>query len=266
VPSENPLIVQPIQIHPRSLAPYGPPTLLEAGNSAWLLFNRAALRPHGMGCAAGLTLQDAGRRATYRTTALSATAAIAMASSGYAAFTEAAARESAARADTGEMIAQHFDAMAKDSERMTPTAELDAEQLRAAVQTRDRLLNRNIDAEGMLQVVSVALAPFPELDIDLLEWSYGAPAASATPSPASLKSILIRVGGHVNTQLPKAKANAAVAAFAAAMGRQLGGADNVEKLPFDVGPEGSLTSKPHDDAASPPQFIVNATIPAGTKP
>jgi hypothetical protein len=267
---DNPLIVQPIQIHPRTLAPHGPAGLLDAGNSAWLLFNRAALRPHGAGCAAGLTLQDAGRRATYRSAALGATAAIALASAGYAAFTEAASRESAAHADTGEMIAAHFDAMAKDSERMTPVADLDAEQLRAAVQTRDRLLARNVDAEGLMQAISAALAPFPDLDIDLLEWSYAAPAANAAPAasaaPAPPKSILVRLGGHINAHLPKAESNAAVSALAAAIGRQLGGAGSVERLPFDVAPEGSLTGKPHDGAATPPQFSVAATIPVGAKP
>jgi hypothetical protein len=268
VPSDNPLIVQPVRIHPRGLAPHGPARLLDADNSAWLLFNRAALRPHGLGCAAGLTLQDAGRRATYRTAALGATAAIAMASVGYAAFTEAATRESAAHASTGEMMAEHFDAMAKDSERLTPMAELDAEQLRAAVQTRDRLLERNVDAEGLMQAISAALAPFPDLDIDLLEWSYAAPAASAAPAPASAppKSILVRVGGHINAHLPKAESNAAVSALATTVGRQLGGAGSVEKLPFDVAPEGSLTSKPHDGAAEPPHFAVTATIPVGAKP
>jgi hypothetical protein len=264
VPLDNPLIVQPIQVHPRVLAPQGPPKLLEADNSAWLLFNRAALRPHGLGCAAGLTLQDAGRRATYRAAALGATAAIGMASAGYAAFTEAATRESAAHANTGEVIAAHFDAMAKDSERMTPVADLDAEQLRAAVQTRDRLLKRNIDAEGLMQAVSAALAPFPDLDVDLLEWSYAAPAAGAAPPPP--KSILVRVGGHINAHLPKAESNAAVSALAAAIGGRLGGAGSVERLPFDVAPEGSLTSKPHDGAAGPPQFSVTATVPVGVKP
>jgi hypothetical protein len=270
VPSDNPLIVQPIQIHPRRLAPHGPPKLLDAGNSAWLLFNRAALRPHGSGCAAGLTLQDAGRRATYRTAALGTTAAIAVASLGFAAFTEATTRESAAHADTGEIIADHVDVLARDSERMTPMADLDAEQLRAAVQTRDRLLKRNIDAEGLMQAISAALAPFPDLQIDLLDWSYAAPAASTAPAPVSAsappKSILVRVGGHINTHLPKAEANAAVSALATAMGRQLGGAGSVEKLPFDVAPEGSLSSKPHDGAAAQPQFSVSAAIPVGAKP
>ena len=264
VPSDNPLIVQPVQIHPRVLAPHGPPKLLDAGNSAWLLFNHGALRAHGAGCSAGLTLQDAGRRATYRAAALGTTAAIALASAGYAAFTEAATRESAAHANSGEMIAAHFDVMAKDSEQMTPVADLDAEQLRAAVQTRDRLLKRNIDAAGLMQAISAALAPFPDLDIDSLEWAYAPPVASAAPAPP--KSILVRVGGHIKAHLPKAESNAAVSALAAAMGLQLGGAGSVEKLPFDVAPEGSLTSKPHDGAAEPPQFSVTATVPVGEKP
>ena len=263
VPSDNPLMLQPIQIRPRDLRPHGPAKLLDAGNSAWLLFDRAALRSHGLGCAAGLTLQDAGRRATYRTAALGATAAMALASVGYVAFTEAATRESAAHASTGEMIAAHLDATAQDSERMTPTADLDAEQLRAAVQTRDRLLRRNIDAEGLMQAIAAALAPFPNLDIDLLEWSYVAPAAGAAPPP---KSILVRVGGHLNAPLHKAESNAAVSALAAAIGRQLGGTGSVEKLPFDVAPQGSLTSKTHDGAATQPQFSVTATVSVGIGP
>jgi hypothetical protein len=264
VPSDNPLMVQPMQIRPRDLKPHGPAKLLDAGNSAWLLFDRAALRSHGLGCAAGLTLQDAGRRATYRTAALGATAAMALASAGYVAFTEAATRESAAHAGTGEMIAAHLDAEAKDSERNTPTADLDAEQLRAAVQTRDRLLKRNIDAEGLMQAIAAALAPYPDLDIDLLEWSYADAAAGAAPTPA--KSIVVRVGGHINARLHKAESNAAVAALAAAIGRRLGGLVSVEKLPFDVAPEGSLTSKTHDGAATQPQFSVTATVPVGIGP
>lgn len=265
VPSDNPLIVQPVQIRPRDLKPLGPANLLDAANSAWLLFNRAALRSHGLGCAASLTLQDAGRRAIYRTAALGATAAIALLSVGYVAFTEAATRESAAHASTGEMIAAHLDATAKDSERMTPTADLDAEQLRATVQTRDRLLMRNIDAAGLMQAIAAGLAPFPDLDIDLLEWSY-APAAGAAPGPAPPGSILVRVGGHIHAHLHKAASNAAVAGLAAAIGRRLGGAGNVEKLPFDVAPEGSLTSKPGDGAAAQPQFSVTATVTVGAKP
>jgi hypothetical protein len=263
VPSDNPLIVQPLQIRPRDLKPQGPAKLLDAANSAWLLLNRAALRSHGLGCAAGLTLQDAGRRATYRSAILGATAAIALASVGYVAFTEAATRESAAHASTGEMIAAHLDATAKDSERMTPAAELDAEQLRATVQTRDRLLMRNIDAAGLMQAIAAALAPFPDLDIDLLEWSY-APAAGT--APAAPGSILVRVGGHVHAHLHKAESNAAVAGLAAAIGRQLGGAGNVEKLPFDVAPEGSLTSNPNDGIAAQPQFSVTAAVAVGAKP
>lgn len=270
VPSDNPLIVQPIQIHPRELAPHGPPKLLDAANSAWLLFNRAALRPHGLGCMAGLTLQDAGRRATYRSSALGATAVIVLASAGYAAYTETTTRESAAHADSGELIAAHVDALAKDTERMTPKTELDAEQLRAAVQTRDQLLKRNIDAAGLMQALAAALAPFPDLAVDRLEWSYAAPAASGTSAaqdaPLLPKAILVRVGGHVHAHLPKAESNAAVSALAAAMGVQLGGVGSVEKLPFDVAPEGSLTSSPREDVASPAQFSVSAAIPVGTKP
>jgi hypothetical protein len=122
---------------------------------------------------------------------------------------------------------------------------------------------RNIDAEGLMQATAAALAPFPDLDIDLLEWSY-ASAAGAAPAPPG--SILVRLGGHIRAHLHKAESNAAVAGLAAAIGRQLGGAGSVEKLPFDVTPEGSLTSKPNDGAAAQPQFSVTATVAIGAQP
>ena len=139
---------------------------------------------------------------------------------------------------------------------------------RGVTQNGDRLLKRNIDAEGLMQAIAAALEPFPDLGIDLLEWSYAAPAANAAPAPAPSppNSILVRVGGHINAHLPKSESNAAVSALAAAIGRQLGGSGSVERLPFDVAPQGSLTSKPHDGTAEPPQFSVTATVPVGAKP
>ncbi|HWW31442.1 MAG TPA: hypothetical protein VNY80_15585 [Steroidobacteraceae bacterium] len=270
VPGDNALMVQPVLIRPRDLVPNGPAQLLDTANSAWLLFNRAAIRSHGSGCASGLTLQDAGRRASYRAAALGATAAIVLASAGYAALTEVAAEESVKRGSTGELIAAHLDATAENSERLTPKADLDAEQLRAVVQTRDRLLERNIDAAGLMQGIAAALAPFPDLDIDLLEWSYAAPEAGSAPgadgaAASPPKAILIRLGGHINAHLLKADANAQVAGLASAIGRQLGGLGGIEKLPFDVAPAGILTSKSNDPAAAKPQFSVTAAIPIGPK-
>jgi hypothetical protein len=255
VPSENPLMVQPVQIRPRELAPKGPRELLDSGNSAWLLFNRSALRAHGFGCASGLSLQDAGRRATYRAAALGATASLCLATASYAALTEFATRGSAAHAGTAELIAEHVTASAEDSERMTPKAELEPEQLRAVVQTREKLLARNIDATGLMQSVAAALAPFPDLDIDLLEWSYAAAPAAAP------KIILVRLGGHMDPHLLKADANAAVAQLATAAGHQLNGQGSVEKLPFDVAPEGVLTGNPHDAMPTKPPFSVTVAVP-----
>jgi hypothetical protein len=270
IPVENPLMVQPVQIRPRDLVPNGPAKLLDSANSAWLLFNRASIRMHGSGCASGLSLQNAGRRASYRAAALGAAAAIALASAGYVALTETAARESVNRADTGELIAAHLDATAADSERMTPKADLDAEQVRVVVQTRDRLLKRNVDAAGLMQAIAAVLAPFPDLDIDLLEWSYAAAAAGSAPAadgaaPPPPNAILVRVGGHINAHLLKADANAQVTGLADAVGRQLGGLGSIEKLPFDVAPGGILTSKSNAAVAPKPQFTVTATIPVGPK-
>jgi hypothetical protein len=269
VPSENPLMAQPVQIRPRDLMPYGPAKLLDAGNSAWLLFNRDALRAHGFGCAAGLNLKDAGRRATHRRAVLCATSAIALASAGYAAFTQARTRASIERRSTADLIAEHLLAAADTSERATPKADLEPEQLRAVVQTRDRLLARNINATGLLQAIAAALAPFPDLDIDLLEWSY---AVSAGPAPGSEgtappppKTILVRLGGHIDAHLLKADANAAASSLAAAMGSQLKGLGRIEKLPFNVGPEGMLSGKPNDLAAEKSQFSVTVTVPVDLK-
>src|SRR6202795_3129746 len=267
VPGDNALMVQPVQIRPRDLVPNGPAQLLDTANSAWLLFNRAAIRSHGSGCASELTLQDAGRRAAYRAAALGATAAIVLASAGFAALTEVAAQESVKRGSTGELIAAHLDATAEESERLTPKADLDAEQLRAVVQTRDRLLERNIDAAGLMQGIAAALAPFPDLDIDLLEWSYAAPEAGSAPAAGAAasppKAILVRLGGHINAHLLKAAANAQVAGLATAMGRHPAGPGGTGGRAFDVAPAGTLTSKSNDPAAAKPQFSVTATIRIG---
>jgi hypothetical protein len=269
VRGNNPLIVQPVQFRPRDLVARGPAKLLDAPNSAWLLFNGAALRAHGLGCASGLSLQDAGRRATYRRAAMGATAALALVTAGYVALTEAATRESSEHASTAELIGQHVDANAASSERATPKTELEAEQLRAVVQTRDRLLARSIDATGLLQATAAALAPFPDLDVDVLEWSYLASApgadAAAPPTdaaaPSSAKGIVVHLGGHVDSTLLKAEANAAVVRLAAALAQRLHGAESIEKLPFDVGPGETLTSRPHDPALEKPQFSVTVTVP-----
>jgi hypothetical protein len=267
VPSENPLMVQPVQIRPRDLAPKGSRELLDSGNSAWLLFNRNALRAHGFGCATGLKLQDAGRRAQYRAAAIGVTATLCLATASYAAFTEIAARESAAHGSTAELIAEHVTATAEDSERMTPKADLEPEQLRAMVQTREKLLARNIDATGLMQSIALALQPFSDLEIDLLEWSYAAapvaaPDGSSAPPP---KIILVRLGGRMDPHVLKADANAAVGQLAAALGHQLNGQGRVEKLPFDVTPEGVLTGNPHDAMPTKPQFSVTVTVPVGVK-
>jgi hypothetical protein len=268
VPTENPLMAQPVQFRPRDLMPNGPATLVDAGNSAWLLFNRDALRAHGSGCASGLSLNDAGRRATYRRAALCVTSAIGLASAGYATFTQARTQSSIERRVTADLIAEHLAATADGSERAAPKSVLEPEQLRAVVQTRDRLLARNIDATGLLQAIAAALAPFPDLDIDLLEWSYAASAGSAPGSEGAApapKTILVRLGGHIDAHLLKAESNAAVSGLAEAMGRQLKGLGRIEKLPFNVGPEGVLNGKPNDRAADKSQFSVTVTVPIDLK-
>jgi hypothetical protein len=117
-----------------------------------------------------------------------------------------------------------------------------------------------------MQAIAAALEPFPDLDIDLLEWSYAASAGSAPGSdgtaPPAPKTILVRLGGHIDAHLLKADANAAVSSLSAAMGRQLKGLGRIEKLPFNVGPDGTLSGKPNDVAAAKSQFSVTVSVPA----
>ncbi|MDP9012296.1 MAG: hypothetical protein M3O41_06500, partial [Pseudomonadota bacterium] len=168
VPGSNLRTAQLLQIRPSELAGRGSPALLEGVNSAWLLFNRPALREHGLGCAGGTRLQDASRRATYRRAALGAAAAVAALSVGYIAYATTAAREDNGLASTAELVAAHLNVTAENAERAGPKADVEPDQLRAVVQTRDRLLARSISASGLMQRAAAALAPFPDLDIDLL--------------------------------------------------------------------------------------------------
>lgn len=271
VPGSNLRTAQLVQLHPRDLVPNGPVALLEGTNSAWLALNPAALREHGFGCAAGQGLQDASRRANYRRAALCGTAALAAATAAYVVSTEVATHENHALASTAELIAAHVDATAEQIERAAPKTDLEPEQLRAVVQTRDRLLARSIDASGLMQRAAAALAPFPDLSIDLMEWNYGEPPATqgggADPAPAgssaASNSIVLRVAGHSDPRLLKSDANAAVAGLAATLAHRLNGRQSIERLPFDVAPGGTLSARPKE-AGAKADFSVTVTVPGPT--
>ena len=272
VPGSNLRAAQLVQLRPRELLPNAPAALLDATNSAWLAFNPAALREHGFGCAAGLGLQDASRRANYRRAALCGTALAGAVSAGYLALTEVATHENNALASTAELIADHVNVTAEKAERAAPKTDLEPEQLRAVVQTRDRLLARSVDASGVMQRVAAALAPFPDLNVDLLEWSYGEPppaAGAVGPDPApsdgavavTTNTIVLRVAGHSGPNLLKSDANAAVSGLAAALAHRLNCRQNIERLPFDVDPGGTLSGKPKQVDAAKTDFSVTVTIP-----
>jgi hypothetical protein len=256
IPGNNLRTAHLVQVRPRELLQNGPAALLDSANSAWLLFNRTALHEHGLGCAAGTALQAASRRAHYRRAALCGTAAAAAVSMGYLAFAEIAARENNEFASTAELIADHVNSSAERAEQTAPKTDLEPEQLRAVVQTRDRLLARSVNAFGLMQRTAEALAPFPGLSVDRLEWSYGEAAAGGTadagPPPAdgsaavASDTIVLRVAGHSGANLLNSEANAAVTGLATALGSRLNGRQSIEKLPFDIGPGGTLAGKPKD--------------------
>ncbi len=280
IPGDSLRTSQVVRVRPRDLFPNRPAALLDTTNSAWLLFNRAALREHGFGCATGTRLQDANRRANYRGAAIAAAVAVAAVSVGYMAVTELATREDNQHADTAELVASHVNVAAQSAELAAPKTDLEPGQLRAVVQTRDRLLARSINAFGLMQRASAALASFPGLDIDRLEWSYGEPPAASGDLPppedssaaAASGHILFRVGGHGRPNQLKSDANAAVRGFAAALAREFKGRQSIEKLPFDVTPGGTLTATPPDaaaataDAEARMDFSVMVAIPVGAKP
>lgn len=267
VPSEGLRAVELTQMHPRQLALRGTSGRLDATNSAWLLLNRAACDEHGAGCAAGLNLLDASRRARIRRAALCATAVVAAASALYLARTGYAIQENIAQAGTAELIADHVNSQADVRERAEPKTELQPDQLRAVVQTRDRLLARNVSAYGVLQRIAAALAPFPGIDVVRLDWSYAAVTAtgvdgqSAAAAPAAANTILLHIGGRVDGKPLKSDANAEVAALAAALARELHGRQSIERWPYDVAAGGSLESKPHDAEDEKTDFSVIVAVP-----
>jgi hypothetical protein len=272
VPGDGLRTAELMQMHPRQIASGASAELLDSPSSAWLLLNRAASARHGVGCAAGLPILNASRRARYWRAALCGTAAAAALSGLYLARTDYLIRENIAQAHTEELIAEHVNAQADSSERAEPKSELQPEQLRAVVQTRDRLLTRNISAYGLLQHIAAALAPFPDVDVDRLDWSYagtapadGAPTGSVQPpsnSAAAANSIVVHIGGHIGGKPLKSDANAAVAHLAAALARELHGHLDVERWPYDVSAGGTLASKPHDSEDEKTDFSVTVAVPA----
>jgi hypothetical protein len=268
VPNDGLRAAELTLMHPRQLAPGGSSELLDATNSAWLVFNRAARNEHGAGCASSLSILDASRRARIRRAAVCATAVVAAASALYLTRTGAVIRENIAQAGTADLIADHVNSQADVRERAEPKTELPPDQLRALVQTRDRLLARNISAYGVLQRIAAALAPFPGIDVDRLDWSYapgtptGADSQLAAPPPAAANTILLHIGGHIGGKPLKSDANAEVAAMAAALARELHGHQSIERWPYDVAAGGSLASKPHDAEDEKTDFSVIVTVPA----
>ncbi len=269
IPGSNLRTAQLVQIQPRELVPNAPATLLDSANSSWLLFNHAALREHGFGCAAGTSLLAASRRANYRRVALCGSVAAAAVSIGYIALTEIATMANNDLASTAELIANHVNVTAENTERSAPKTDLDPQQMRAVVQSRDRLLARSVNAAGLMQRIAAALAPFPDLDIDLLEWSYSEPSAAgeavATPPEGSsivaADTIVLRVAGRSGANILKSDANSAVTGLAAALARELNGRQNIERLPFDIAPGGTLAARPKDVENTKTEFSVIVTIP-----
>jgi hypothetical protein len=272
VPGDGLRSAELVQMHPRQIAPNASAELLDSTNSAWLLLNRAANARHGVGCASSLPILDASRRARYRRAALSVTLVAAALSGLYLVRTGYVIRENNAQAHTEELIAGHVNAQADSSERAEPKSELQPEQLRAVVRTRDRLLSRNINAYGVLQRIAAALAPFPDVDVDQLDWSYAgarpaeiAPGSGTQPSSSPLpapNTILVHINGHVGGKPLKSDANATVAQLAEALARELRGRQSVEKWPFDVAADGSLASRPHDTENEKTDFSVTVAVPA----
>lgn len=268
VPNDGLRAAQLTLMHPRQLTPGGSSELLDATNSAWLVLNRAARNEHGAGCASSLSILDACRRGRIRRAALCAAAVVAAASALYLLRTAAVIRENIAQAGTADLIADHVNSQADMTERAEPKTELPPDQLRAVVQTRDRLLARNISAYGVLQRIAAALAPFPGIDVDRLDWSYapsaptGADPQLAAPPPAASNTILLHVGGHIGGRPLKSDANAEVAALAAALARELHGRQSIERWPFDVAADGSLAGKPHDAEDEKTDFSLIVTVPA----
>ncbi len=235
VPGNNLRPTQLTQVHPRELIPRGPAALLDDANSAWLLFNGA----------------------------------------GFLAVTEYATREKIELAATSELIADHVNATAEASEAAAPKTELQPQQLRALVQTRDRLLARNVSALGLMQRTAMALAPFSDLNVDGLEWFYVDPAAVAATASAGTppegvpsaapNSLVLRLSGHTGANLSKSDANAAVMQLAVALAKELHGRESIEKLPFDVAPGGTLTGTLKEGAAATTDFRVAVTVPAAAE-
>jgi hypothetical protein len=143
------------------------------------------------------------------------------------------------------------------------------------VQTRDRLLARNVSALGLMQRTAMALAPFPDLNVDGLEWFYVDPAAVAATASAGAppegvpsaapNSLVLRLSGHTGANLSKSDANAAVMQLAAALAKELHGRESIEKLPFDVAPGGTLSGTLKEGAAATTDFRVAVTVPAAAE-
>jgi hypothetical protein len=153
-------------------------------------------------------------------------------------------------------------------ERITasfPVTETTTENLRATVLEFRRIAEQSAWPEPALLHVSRVLGQFPQMELEVLNWSIGKPderrkplTPGAKPDPQSDQAVLVELSGRVNaTQRNDYRGiTAQVQAFAGLLA-QSGYTLVRTQLPFDITPEGTLTGDiGGTDSGEAPRFTI----------
>ena len=158
----------------------------------------------------------------------------------------------------------------EEAARRFPAAPVSADKLRRAVEVTGQLKQLARTPERFMQTLAQGLNAFPQIQLNRLEWRYGAaPAAAAGVQAAPNAQTQWQQRGEFEAEIRPftgdyRSALALIEQFAAALRTQAGVAEvTIAKLPVNLDPATTLRGSTQDNLEAKPgaaQFILNIVL------
>ncbi len=168
-------------------------------------------------------------------------------------------------ADTARYRAQYAEAA-----RLFPAAPVSADKLRRAVEVAGQLKKLGRTPEAFLRIVSQGLNVFPQIQLNRLDWRYGAVATAApVTSSTQIAGLNWRQQGEIEAEIRPftgdyRSALALIERFAAGLREQTGVAEvMIAKLPVNLDSSSVLSGSTQDNVETKPgaaQFKLNILL------
>lgn len=163
-----------------------------------------------------------------------------------------------------------YRAQYEEAARHFPAAPVSAEKLRHAVEVAEQLKQLARTPEAFMQTVSQGLNAFPQIQLNRMDWRFGATATAAgTPATTQSTSQNWRQQGEIEAEIRPftgdyRSALALIERFAAALRAQPGVAEvTIAKLPVNLDPGSALSGSTQDNAETKQgaaQFKLNIVL------